>query len=293
MTAVLEAPVTEGTPASPVRSRPARVLVWSLAAVSFLSAWAVAYTVVIGAAEQHSAQVRLYATFREQLAQGVAPLDIAREGRPVALLHIAGLGLDQVVVEGVTSTDLELGPGHRRGTVLPGQSGTSVVYGKAATFGAPFARLAQLHKGDAIMVTTSQGEFTYHVSGFRRAQDPQPKPVVEGTGHLVLVTATGSGALRRFTPHRVLFVDATLSKAAPAARPTVATIAEERVFAADRQALFGLVCWLLGLVAVVIASVWTWGRWGRWQCWVAFSPVVVAVLVGASGPAAGLLPNLL
>ena len=50
------------------------------------------------------------------------------------------------------------GPGHLRKTVLPGQVGTSVVYGRAATYGGPFGELDQLRVGDEIKVVMAQGE---------------------------------------------------------------------------------------------------------------------------------------
>ena len=52
------------------------------------------------------------------------------------------------------------GPGCRLDTVLPGQPGVSVLVGRRATFGAPFADLDQLRTGDLIVVTTGQGQFT-------------------------------------------------------------------------------------------------------------------------------------
>jgi sortase A len=45
------------------------------------------------------------------------------------------------VVEGTASSDLLDGPGHLRSTVLPGQVGTSVVMGRAKTYGAPFGAI--------------------------------------------------------------------------------------------------------------------------------------------------------
>ena len=49
-----------------------------------------------------------------------------------------------VVVEGTTPGEPDAGPGHLRDTPLPGQAGVSVVFGRRATFGAPFASLPQL-----------------------------------------------------------------------------------------------------------------------------------------------------
>ncbi|NHA00350.1 hypothetical protein G5V59_10155 [Nocardioides sp. W3-2-3] len=57
------------------------------------------------------------------------------------------LDVEQVVVEGTAPGDLFAGPGHLRSTVLPGQAGTSLVYGRAATYGGPFGRLDEPARG--------------------------------------------------------------------------------------------------------------------------------------------------
>ena len=62
----------------------------------------------------------------------------------MALLSIPRLRISQVVVEGTASGDTLAGPGHLRKTVIPGQVGTSVVMGRAVTYGAPFGDLDQL-----------------------------------------------------------------------------------------------------------------------------------------------------
>jgi len=84
-------------------------------------------------------------------------------GDPVGILVIPRIGLDQVVVEGVASAQLALGPGHYPGTPLPGQAGNSAVAGHRTTHGAPFNGLAEVQPGDPIEVTTLQGRFTYRV----------------------------------------------------------------------------------------------------------------------------------
>src|SRR5262249_5138189 len=85
---------------------------------------------------EHRAQVTMLADFAYALDQAVAPTGPTTEGAAVAVLDIPEIGLDSaVVVEGTSSRDMMNGPGHRPDTVLPGQAGVSVIYGKRATFG--------------------------------------------------------------------------------------------------------------------------------------------------------------
>ena len=78
------------------------------------------------------------------------------------------------VGSGTTSGVLFDGPGHRRDTPLPGQQGTSLIMGRRAAFGGPFAGIDDLEKGDRIRVTTGQGAFDFDVIGVRHEGDPTP-----------------------------------------------------------------------------------------------------------------------
>lgn len=93
-----------------------------------------------------------------------APLPTPAEGDALAQIEIPAVGIDKVVVEGVSVGDLKRGPGHFPGTPLPGQSGNAAIAGHRTTYGAPFHRIDELESGDEIHVTTAQGEFTYEVS---------------------------------------------------------------------------------------------------------------------------------
>ena len=86
------------------------------------------------------------------------------EGDALARIKIPEIGVDKVVVEGVSVEDLKRGPGHFPGTPLPGQSGNAAIAGHRTTYGAPFHRINELGKGDEINVTTAEGTFTYEVS---------------------------------------------------------------------------------------------------------------------------------
>ncbi|QIY73024.2 sortase [Streptomyces sp. RLB1-33] len=185
------------------------------------------------------------------------------------------------------------GNGHRRDTPLPGQSGTSVLMGRAAAYGGPFGRLDQLAAGDTFTVTTGQGKAKYQVLGLRRAGDPAPAAVASGKGRLVLVTATGP----HFMPGGVLRVDADLISTpaqTPAAVIRSGTLPEsEQPLAHPSGVPWPLVMWLQALVAAAVAAVWTWHRWGRHQTWIVFAPVVAVLGLQVAVRTTELLPNLL
>jgi sortase A len=86
-------------------------------------------------------------------------------GKGIARIYLPTLGRDEVhvVVEGVSHADLKKGPGHFPGTDLPGQIGNVVISGHRTTYGAPFNRLDELDRGDAIVIETRTAFYTYAV----------------------------------------------------------------------------------------------------------------------------------
>lgn len=256
--------------------------------------------VVVSAVQQRSSQQRLFDRFRAELAAGTAPVGptdldgrLVQVGEPVAFLEIPSIGLRQVIVEGTTSGALTVGPGHRRDTPLPGQAGVSVVAGRRAAFGGPFARIAELGRGDEITVTTGQGAFEFTVLGVRREGDPLPAPPSTRDGRLVLATAAG----RPLLPQGVLRVDAELrDEAQPGPRRLVTGAslpAAEELLGSDTSRLWTLTLWLQALAALAVGAVWAWHRWGRAQAWVVFVPPLLVVSLYVSDHVAQLLPNLL
>jgi LPXTG-site transpeptidase (sortase) family protein len=241
-----------------------------------------------------------YAALRLALADGTAPTGqtdqdgkMLQLGTPVALLRIPELGLTEVVREGTTSGVLELGPGHRRDTPLPGQAGASVLMARESGFGGPFGTLDQLAPGDTFTLTTGQGRQLYRVLDVRRAGDPVPPTLASGRGRLVLMTASGTA----FAPDGVLQVDADLiSRVRPApARPLTAQQLDpsELPMHGETAAWVPLVLWgeglLLAAVGVTLARV----RWGRWQAWTVGVPVLGALGLCVADQVVRLLPNLI
>jgi sortase A len=86
------------------------------------------------------------------------------EGDAIARIQMADIGVDKVVVQGVSVGDLKRAPGHYPDSPLPGQPGNAAIAGHRTTYGAPFNRIDELDIGDEIVVTTLQGSFTYEVS---------------------------------------------------------------------------------------------------------------------------------
>ncbi len=105
----------------------------------------------------------------------VLPSKAIAPGAPVAILEVPRLRLQQVVVEGALPDATSTGPGHVSGTAGPGQPGNSVVVGRRAMFGSPFALVDQLQRGDEILVTTVQGQSVYRVDTVRQQTIELPK----------------------------------------------------------------------------------------------------------------------
>ena len=255
----------------------------------------------LGALTHNRDQITKLDDLRGDLANATAPVgpldDQGRElatGAPVAVLEIPSLGLREVVSEGTASGVTMSGPGHRRDSVLPGQAGVSVVFGRSSAFGAPFGDIAALKPGSAVLTVTGQGKAEYRVTAVRRAGDPLPQPLPAGSSRLLLVTADGPS----FQPTGVVMVDATaVTKAfgtGPQLRPSQLEPAD-RLLAGDvsNTNLFPLVLWCQLLLVLTGSLVWATVRWGRWQTWLAGVPTVLAVGLEVIDHLCQMLPNLL
>ncbi|WP_244931710.1 class E sortase [Nocardioides sp. W7] len=266
--------------------------------LGLVACWIVLQMLVLGGLSQARDQSLLYGDFREQLAAATAPVgDTPIEpGVPVALMEIAGLDLEQVVIEGTASGDLLVGPGHLRGTVLPGQEGTSVVMGRAASYGGPFGDISTLKAGDPITVTSAQGVKTFTVLGVRRTGDPLPQPRPVGTARLTLISAEGEGegSLSALRPGEVVYIDAEAPEAFPAPPAAAVTVPEsERPMADDSaNAMPLLVLWMALLLALTLAVVAARQRWSALLVWVVATPVAIALAWQATDVVMRLLPNL-
>lgn len=269
---------------------PVRTGLWATASFTFLAVWFLIHALVLTTVQEKSTQSRLYAQFRQELAEETAPLGGAvRPGSPVALLS-SGRGIhNEVVVEGTTSAQLTSGPGHLRGTPLPGQSGVSVVFGRSFTYGAPFGQVNTMKVGDLIDVVTGQGSFEYRVTAVRHPGSPVPKPLRSGQSRLTLVTSSAAWG------GHVIYADALLVKGTvqPSAAAAASLSTGSLPMRSDTSGLTNLVFWLQALLIVLIGASWAWSRWSPWQVWIAAVPLLLAVLWGATGAVELLLPNLI
>jgi len=304
VTAVLPA-----RPETPTRGRARRVrppvspsvavLSTALGLVALLLLAFVAEVAVVGAVRHARAQALGFATLRSELAEGITPIgqtdsdgNVVASGHPIALLEIPELGVREVVRQGSTSSVLAAGPGHRRDTPYPGQAGGSLILGRQAGYGGPFAHLDDLSRGDTIVVTTGQGVQTFTVTGLRHAGDPA-FALAAGESRLTLISATGP----HFLPSGTVRVDAELTSTPVAAPPFVfgasALAPAEQAMAGDRSSALALYLWAQLLLLAGVALVWMRSVWGRWQTWVVAVPVLALAGLQVAHQFAMFLPNLL
>ncbi|HEX9697451.1 MAG TPA: class E sortase [Actinomycetota bacterium] len=85
------------------------------------------------------------------------------EGHPFARLRIPMLGVELVVIEGVSGASLRAGAGHYPETAYPGRKGNVAIAGHRTGFGAPFRRLNELARGDVAILESPEGRYTYEV----------------------------------------------------------------------------------------------------------------------------------
>ncbi len=288
-----------GRPGLDPRTAPVRSVIRTALLLLLVIAVSLALQVtVIGGLQHRAAQTEAFASLRSALANGTAPvaqMNASNQplplGTPVALLEIPSLGVREVVGEGTSPGVLKAGPGHRRDTPMPGQAGSSVIFGRAGAYGGPFKGLDRLKKDAKITLTTGQGVSTYTVIGERRAGDPRPPPPGKAKGRLQLVTATGAP----FVPSGVLRIDADLTSETFVTPPLGAGSLpkSEQPLGTDQSTAWALVLWLQALILVAVGAVWSWNRWGRHQTWIVLLPLAALAGLGVSGQLLQLLPNLL
>jgi sortase A len=100
--------------------------------------------------------------------EGVStPTKAVEPGKPVGILEIGDLRLQEAVVEGVGATQTRSGLAHVPGTAGLGQPGNSAVVARRTAFGGPFSGLGGVERGSRILVTTDQGQSIYRVNSVR------------------------------------------------------------------------------------------------------------------------------
>jgi sortase A len=282
-------PVRPAEAASPTKTRDVvlRLVGVTVTLLAVLLLTFVGYLYFLSGVQEARAQTTLYAELAGELAQGTAPVGATAPGKPVAILNIPQIGIhNDVVVEGTSPEDLTQGPGLLRDTVLPGQAGISVIFGRRATFGAPFSRISQLIKGDIVTATTSQGVAGYVVISV--SDSVKPVPFHELSNQLLLVTADSALA-----PSHYIEVEAKLASRAqqePGNLPQVGP--SEVALGRDDYALIPTAFWALVLAAIAFAGSYLAARWSKWPAWLVTVPLVLAVVWNLYQALSALLPNL-
>lgn len=144
---------------------------------------------------------------------GELPLPSGTQGRSaikgIARLRIPKIGVNVIVVEGVTLERLAYGPGHYPSTPNFDEPGAVGVAGHRTGWGAPFFNLDRLRKGDQVIVETGTATYTYRMMD-SRIVTPSHSEVLDGNPkstapkQLVLTTCTPKFTAR---DRMIIFLD--------------------------------------------------------------------------------------
>lgn len=198
-------------------------------------------------------------------------------GEAIAQLRIPKIGLDTIVINGVTRSDLRKGPGHYPDTPLPGQRGNSAIAGHRTTYGSPFANLDQLATGDTIVVRTLEGIFEFRVTE-QRVVNPSDVGVLEPTtedpadpASPLAATLTLTTCEPKYSAAQRLIIKAELKAnevplPAPELRETP-QLSEEGLSGEESSKLPTIIS---GAIAALIGALWWlfFHRHPRWTNWI-------------------------
>ena len=99
-------------------------------------------------------------------------------GDALTRIKIPKLGVDVVVVEGVSASALRAGAGHYPHSPLPCEPGNVAIAGHRTTYGKPFTNVDRLEPGDEIILETPIGTCTYEVDRAPFITTPRDTAVV-------------------------------------------------------------------------------------------------------------------
>ncbi len=222
-------------------------------------------------------------------------------GESVGILEIGRLRSQNVVVEGAGPRQTRDGPAHVPGTAGLGQPGNSVVVARRNSYGAPFARLGSLRRGDEIVVTTTQGRSVYAVTSVRDrrivdrapADDPDAisRDALYGPGGDDRLTLVTSSSPVPWNEAHATVVVAEMQGTAFGATAQGALTSDQTTMGGDHGALPATVLALLVYLAAIAGSVLVYRRLRfRVAYALTIAPIIAATVVVAEA-ASRLLPS--
>jgi sortase A len=152
-----------------------------LLAIGLIALGYAAYVVADANAYQ-SIERRQLARAHEDPSTAGAPAD----GDSIGEIQIPRLGLKAMFAEGESAAILQRAVGHLADTALPGQLGNVVLAGHRDTF---FRPLKRIRVGDAISLSTRDGDFAYIVES-TAVVPPDDVQVLQPTGGRMLTLIT-------------------------------------------------------------------------------------------------------
>ncbi len=150
-----------------------------------------------------------------------------------------------------------------------------MVFGRRATFGAPFGNLPLLKKGSVITTITSQGEARYQVIAV--SDSSKPVPFSQIPNQLLLVTADSKIAPAHYIEVEAKFIDAVVADTAqstpfPESGYFPQVSAAEAALGRDSYALIPAMAWAIALAAAALLGSYLAARWARWPAWIVTDP---------------------
>lgn len=215
-------------------------------------------------------------------------------GQPVGVLAIPALGLNQVVVEGVSSSQTVSGPGHVPGTAGLGQPGNAAAVGRNAGYGAVFGRLSQLKPGDRVLTATTEGQSIYVVRRVTSVTIGATPPVTleslyrhTSANRLTLVT---SASRVPWNTSSAVVVTAVLRGKPYVATPQEAQSPSQQGNTGNSSAWAELVLSLMALAAAAVGGVFLYRRCTVRSAYLLSTAPLVAFTVLAAEAISRLLP---
>lgn len=137
-------------------------------------------------------------------------------------LWIPRIKLEDVVLEGVASDSLLLGPGHMKNSVEPGLPGNAVIAGHRDTF---FRKLHRLRPGDDVYVLRDGHRFRYRVTA-RKIVQPNDLSVLRSSdkAQLTLITCYPTHAIGPAPERLVVVATMPTTEAGGAARASTSPL---------------------------------------------------------------------